>query len=105
MRRWSVLDLTNELRDRRHGSEKPRFSTFQKEPCLRPLNSLRVCEVERAQVNETPQLGVAGCGRVWLGAAGCGWVWLGLAGFGWVWPVVAVGFRLTSPLGLTEGGI
>ena len=40
---------------------------------------------ERAQVNETPQLGVAGCGRVWLGVAGCGWVWLGLAGFGWVW--------------------
>ena len=38
----------------------------------------------RAQVNETPQLGVAGCGRVWLGVAGFGWVWLGLAGFGWV---------------------
>ena len=26
--------------------------------------------VNRAQVNETPQLGVAGCGRVWLGVAG-----------------------------------
>ena len=39
----------------------------------------------RGVVNETPQLGVAGCGRVWLGVAGFGWVWLGLAGFGWVW--------------------
>ena len=45
--------------------------------------------VRRGVVNETPQLGVVGCGRVWLGVAGFGWVWLGLAGFGWVWLVVA----------------
>ena len=29
MRRWSVLGVTNESRGRRHGYEKPRFSTFQ----------------------------------------------------------------------------